>query len=201
VAPRLVRLFDGAVGTLFWSSETSLSPVLDPRDAFQVTSLLRSVVDHGTGHAVRDMGVAGPIAGKTGTTNNNADVWFVGYSPTMVAGVWFGFDSPRPLPGGASGGRLAAPAWAEFYMNGWRETGSDAWWTPPAGMVSRVIDATTGELAGEWCPVTQEEWFKPGTEPTERCRAHEPAPEEIITEAVGTVGQKIGKALKRFFRF
>jgi penicillin-binding protein 1A len=201
VTPRLVRRIEGSDGTLLWSSETHLTPVMDPRDAYQMTSMLRSVVDHGTGHAVRDMGVTGPIAGKTGTTNNNADVWFVGFSPTIVAGVWFGFDTPRALPGGASGGRLAAPAWAEFYLNGWREGGSDAWWTPPAGMTSRVIDATTGELAGEWCPATQEEWFKPGTEPTERCRSHEPSPEVIITDAVGTVGQKIGKALKRLFRF
>lgn len=200
VAPRLVRRVEGPDGTLLWSSEPVLTPVMDPRDAWQVTSMLRSVVDHGTGHAVRDVGVTGPIAGKTGTTNNNADIWFVGYSPTIVAAVWFGYDTPRPLPGGASGGRFAAPAWAEFYERGWRETGTDAWWTPPAGMVSRVIDATTGELASEWCPTTQEEWFKPGTEPTELCREHAPV-EEPIQAAVASVGQKIGKALKKIFSF
>ncbi|HEX2718377.1 MAG TPA: PBP1A family penicillin-binding protein [Gemmatimonadaceae bacterium] len=204
VAPRLVRRIEAPDGTLLWSSEPSLSPVMDPRDAYQVTSMLRSVVDHGTGHAVRDMGVDGPIAGKTGTTNNNADVWFVGYSPTIVAGVWFGYDTPRTLPGGASGGRFAAPAWAEFYERGWRETGTEAWWTPPAGMVSRVIDASTGELASEWCPTTQEEWFKPGTEPTEYCRAHT-APEDPFAAAVengmSNMSQKIGKALKKIFSF
>jgi len=200
VSPRLVRRIEGPDGTLLWSSEPSLTPVMDPRDAWQVTSMLRSVVDHGTGHAVRDVGVTGPIAGKTGTTNDNDDIWFVGYSPTIVAAVWFGYDTPRPLPGGASGGRFAAPAWAEFYERGWRETGTDAWWTPPAGMVSRVIDATTGELATEWCPVTQEEWFKQGTEPTEPCREHAP-PEEPIQAAVASVGQKIGKALKKIFSF
>jgi 1A family penicillin-binding protein len=200
VAPRLVRRIEGPDGALVWSSEPSLTPVMDPRDAWQVTSMLRSVVDHGTGHAVRDAGVTGPIAGKTGTTNNNADIWFVGYSPTIVAAVWFGYDTPRPLPGGASGGRFAAPAWAEFYERGWRETGTEAWWTPPAGMVSRLIDATTGELASEWCPVTQEEWFKPGTEPTELCREHTPV-EEPIQAAVTSVGQKLGKALKKIFSF
>jgi penicillin-binding protein 1A len=200
VSPRLVRRIESPDGTLLWSSEPALTPVMDPRDAWQVTSMLRSVVDHGTGHAVRDVGVTGPIAGKTGTTNNNADIWFVGYSPTVVAAVWFGYDTPRPLPGGASGGRFAAPAWAEFYERGWRETGSEAWWTPPAGMVSRVIDATTGELASEWCPVTQEEWFKPGTEPTQFCREHTP-PEAPIEAAVASVGQKIGKALKKIFSF
>ncbi len=200
VSPRLVRRIEGPDGTLLWSSEPMLTPAMDPRDAWQVTSMLRSVVDHGTGHAVRDVGVTGPIAGKTGTTNNNADIWFVGYSPTIVAAVWFGYDTPRPLPGGASGGRFAAPAWAEFYERGWRETGTDAWWTPPAGMVSRVIDATTGELAGEWCPTTQEEWFKPGSEPTQLCREHTP-PQAPIEAAVASVGQKIGKALKRIFSF
>ena len=203
VRPRLVRRIEAPDGTLLWSGETEVTPVMDPREAWQVTSMLRSAVDHGTGHAVRDLGVDGPIAGKTGTTNNNADVWFVGYSPTIVAGVWFGYDVPRPLPGGASGGRLAAPAWAEFYRRGWRETGSEAWWTPPAGMVSATIDATTGELAGEWCPVMQEEWFKPGTEPTERCRMHEPpfGDQQPIVEAVGTMADKIGKTLKKIFRF
>ncbi|MFL5561790.1 MAG: penicillin-binding protein 1A [Gemmatimonadaceae bacterium] len=200
VAPRLVRRIEAPDGSLIWSSEPSVTPVMDPRDAWQVTSMLRSVVDHGTGHAVRDLGVAGPIAGKTGTTNNNADIWFVGYSPTIVAAVWFGYDTPRPLPGGASGGRFAAPAWAEFYEHGWHETGTDAWWTPPAGMVSRVIDANTGELAGEWCPVTQLEWFKPGTEPTELCREHAPA-DEPIAAAVTSVGQKLGKALRKIFSF
>ncbi len=200
VAPRFVRRIEGPDGALLWSSEPLLTPVMDPREAWQVTSMLRSVVDHGTGHAVRDVGVTGPIAGKTGTTNNNADIWFVGYSPTVVAAVWFGYDTPRPLPGGASGGRFAAPAWAEFYQRGWRETGTDAWWTPPAGMVSRVIDATTGELAGEWCPLTQEEWFKTGSEPTQPCREHTPA-EEPVAAAVASVGEKIGKALKRIFSF
>ena len=203
VTPRLVRRIEAADGTLLWSSEPTMSPVMDPRDAYQVTSMLRSVVDHGTGHAVRDMGVDGPIAGKTGTTNNNADVWFVGYSPTIVAGVWFGYDTPRPLPGGASGGRFAAPAWAQFYQAGWHETGTDDWWRPPAGMVSRMIDATTGELASEWCPTTQEEWFKPGTEPTEYCRAHT-QPEEpfaAAASAVNGMSQKIGKALRKIFSF
>ena len=203
VTPKLVRRVEAPDGTLLWSSEPEISPAMDPRDAWQITSMLRSVVDRGTGHALRDLGVAGPVAGKTGTTNNNTDVWFVGFSPTIVAGVWFGYDTPRALPGGASGGRYAAPAWAEFYLNGWTEKGSEAWWAPPPGMVSRVVDSQTGALANEWCPETQEDWFKPGTEPTERCRQHEfPGDEtQIFTEATDGVGEKIGKALKRIFRF
>jgi penicillin-binding protein 1A len=81
------------------------------------------------------MGVEGPIAGKTGTTNDGADTWFVGYMPVLVAGFWFGFDTPRSLGGAASGARMAAPAWVRFYREGWREragfgTCPPAWWPP-----------------------------------------------------------------------
>ena len=69
--------------------------VMDPRDAYQLTSMLQAVVDYGTGRVVRDYGREGTVAGKTGTTNNGADVWFVGYTPTLVAGFWFGYDTPR----------------------------------------------------------------------------------------------------------
>ena len=97
-----------------------------------------------------------------------------------VAGFWFGYDSPRPIASNASGGRLAAPAWATFYLNGWRERSPAGAWSPPAGLVQRTIDASNGELANEWCPDTQREWFKPGTEPTghlpdARCAVHRPA--------------------------
>ena len=70
---------------------------MDPRDAYEITSMLRGVVDYGTGRAVRDAGIDGMVAGKTGTTNNGDDVWFIGFSPTLVAGVWFGYDTPRPI--------------------------------------------------------------------------------------------------------
>ena len=92
----------------------------------------------------------GPVAGKTGTTNDGNDVWFVGYTPTLVAGVWFGYDTPRPIARAASGGRLAAPAWAAFYL----AAGASA--TPPtgpaAGLVSRTIDAFNGDLANDGAP-------------------------------------------------
>ena len=142
------------------------------------------------------MGVNGAVAGKTGTTNNGADVWFVGYTPTVVAGFWFGFDTPRQLAGDASGGRLAAPAWAEFYVNGWRESAPRDGWEPPPGMVMRVIDPTTGELAGEWCEATQREWFKPGSEPTTVCRTHH-APEADDP----SLADRLTDALKKIFKF
>ena len=200
VRPRLVRRIERADGSVLWAQDNATPvPVMDPRDAYQLTSMLRSVVDRGTGTAIRAYGITQPVAGKTGTTNNGADVWFVGYTKSIVAGFWFGYDSPHSITGDASGGRLAAPAWAEFYQTGWRDRASDTDWAPPAGMIARVIDAETGMLAGEWCPITQREWFKPGTEPTEVCNEHFelPEPEPFV---IG-LGDKIGKALKKIFRF
>ncbi|HEU4643287.1 MAG TPA: PBP1A family penicillin-binding protein [Gemmatimonadaceae bacterium] len=197
VRPRLVKRIEGSDGTPLWSSEIApLTRAIDPRDAFQLTSMLQSVVDEGTGRAVRDMGAEGPIAGKTGTTNDGTDVWFVGYTPSIVAGVWFGYDAPRPIAENASGGRLAAPAWAEFYTAGWRQGARDAPWEPPPGLVSRVIDAETGELAGQWCPTTRREWFKQGTEPTQYCRTHLEPP-----DSGGAWLGRIATAIKRIFKF
>jgi penicillin-binding protein 1A len=203
VRPRLVRRIEAADGTLLWASETVRTPAMNERDAYQLTSMLRSVVDHGTGRVVRSMGVRGAVAGKTGTTNNGADVWFVGYTPTVVAGFWFGHDTPRSLSGDASGGRLAAPAWADFYKAGWRERAPDDAWAAPRGMSMRVIDAETGELANEWCPITQREWFKPGTEPTSPCREHGPPEDEFDPDEdwLGGMAGRISERLRRVFKY
>lgn len=210
VKPRLVRSIETADGTQLWAQEQGqLTPVMDPRDAYQVTSMLQSVVDYGTGKAIRDYGVRGLVAGKTGTTNSGTDVWFVGYTPTVVAGFWFGFDTPAPISGDASGGRLAAPAWAEFYLSGWHETSLPTAWNAPAGMSMRVIDPTTGYLATEWCPVTRNEYYKPGTEPTIPCPNHGPDtgddqqnPDwQNQRDWSNDFGKKISKALGRIFKF
>jgi 1A family penicillin-binding protein len=200
VRPRLVRRIERADGSVLWSQEpTTPVAVMDPRDAFQMTSMMRSVVDRGTGTAIRASGVTQSVAGKTGTTNNGADVWFVGYTKSLVAGFWFGYDTPHSISGDANGGRLAAPAWAEFYQQGWRDRTADTEWQPPAGMVPRMIDAETGMLAGDWCPLTQREWFKPGTEPTQICDEHYELPE--AEPFVVGLGSKLGKALKKIFKF
>ena len=211
VHPRLVRRVEAADGTVLWSAEIARADtVMDPRDAYQLTTMLRGVVDEGTARVVREMGVKGPVAGKTGTTNNAADVWFVGYTPSLVAGVWFGYDTPRAIAPHASGGHLAAPAWAEFYLNGWHEPRSSAYgWQPPPGMTMRVVDPTTGMLAGQWCPVQERQYFKPGTEPTEVCNVHtEPQPDEPQMQIPGSVPdpvrratEGIGAVLRRIFHF
>jgi len=207
VRPRLVTRIEAPDGKVLWSQEVERVPAMDPRDAYELTSMLRAVVDYGTGKVIRDYGITEPVAGKTGTTNNGADVWFIGYTPTLVAGVWFGYDTPRQIAENAAGGRFAAPAWAEFYKTGWRER-PGVEWVPPNGMVSAIIDPETGQLATEWCPRRVREWFKPGSQPNAPCQLHtEPEP-QIIADDNGNVvvpdpdwlGQ-LGKRLKRILRF
>ncbi len=213
VRPRIVRRIEMSDGEVIWSSDNApLQRVMDARDAYQVTSMLQGVVNYGTGRPVRDEVGAGPlIAGKTGTTNNGTDVWFVGYTPTVVAAFWFGFDNPGPIAYDASGGRLASPAWADWFLSGWRERPSPGAWAPPPGMSMLVIDAQTGFLATEWCPIRVQEYFKPGTEPDDPCPVHGPDYEESDTGTPYTpgpprdwerdLGKKIGKALGKIFKF
>ena len=221
VTPRLVQRIEAPDGTVLWSSEVDTGEqVLDARDAYEVTTMLRGVVDHGTGRGIRGAGITAPVAGKTGTTNNGADVWFVGYTPTLVAGIWFGYDDPRPISGNASGGRYAVPAWADFYRAGWREPRNSAW-LPPDNMVMRVVDPTTGLLATEWCPAQVREWYKPSDAPHEACQEHFAPPEESIwgdwgfeqQEEPDTQGgrrdepwtrdvqREVGRALRRILKF
>ena len=214
VSPRLVTRIEAPDGTLLWTQEQRQPvPAMDPREAYELTEMLEGVVNYGTGKTIRDYGVTGPIAGKTGTTNDGNDVWFVGYTPTLVAGVWFGYDKPQQIAVNASGGRLAAPAWAEFYKAGWREPrGVD--FTVPGGMIARVVDPQTGQLATQWCPVRTQQWFKLGSEPTETCQLHTgPPPGQIAIDANGNIivpgdnnpitqaGRSIANLIKRIIRW
>jgi 1A family penicillin-binding protein len=215
VKPRLVARIEAPDGTLLWSSEMVRTPgAMDPADAYEITEMLQGVVNYGTGRSVRDMIPTGPIAGKTGTTNSGEDVWFVGYTPTLVAGIWFGYDTPRQISSNASGGRLAAPAWAEFYQAGWHEPRGSAF-VPPAGMVSAVVDPQSGELATEWCPSRARQWFKPGSEPHEECHLHIGPPEAQIAidangniqipaganDPIARVGRNIGNILRKIIHW
>lgn len=214
VTPRLVKRIDTRDGDVLYSGETeSPQRVIDPRDAYELTSMLRAAVDYGTGRPIRDWGARGMIAGKTGTTNNGTDVWFVGYTPNLVAAVWFGYDDPHSLSYDASGGRLAAPAWAEFYTQGWREQPPANAWQPPPGVDEAiVIDPTTGYIATDWCPARKVEYFKPGTSPRIECPEHGPSYEQgpVFTETdigrevekrADDLGKKISRALERIFKF
>jgi penicillin-binding protein 1B len=142
---------------------------LDPRVAYQVTTLLEDVIDHGTGASVRARGFTGPAAGKTGTSR---DGWFAGFTSNLLCVVWVGFDDYREL--GLSGAVAAAPFWAEFMK---RATSLPAYkelndFVAPPGVSVVEIDPTTLQLATPACPTTRKEVFLSGTEPTEFCELH-----------------------------
>ena len=170
VQPYLVERVEDQFGRVIWRHPRGAgAKVLEATDAFLMTTLLQGVVDRGTGRAVRDAGIRGPVAGKTGTTNEGTDVWFVGYTPTLVASVWFGADDPQPLGWNASGGRLAAPVWARFLRDGWHSPEEDSAWAPPAGIETKQIDIGTGKLASDWCGPSRREFFVRGSAPEESC--------------------------------
>ena len=173
VEPRfLVRVEDRA-GRAVWSAPApAMRSALDPAVAFIVRDMMRDAVDHGTGAAVRRSIPAGvPVAGKTGTTNGNTDVWFVGLTPDVVAGVWLGFDAPQTITPGAAGGTLAAPVFGEmmarYYAARGGYPGGDGWSVPPAGVVTAELDRATGLPAAPTLAAEQRysEYFLAGTEP------------------------------------
>ncbi len=120
--------------------------VLDPRTAYQVTSILEGVVVRGTGSAVRRVSNRRPLAGKTGTTNEYKDAWFVGFSPDLAAGVYVGFDMPQTLGQGEAGGKVAAPIFADF-MNQALEDEAAIPFRVPSGIRLVRVNAKTGRPA------------------------------------------------------
>ncbi len=136
--------------------------VLDPMTAYQITSMMEGVVQRGTATVVRDVGK--PIAGKTGTTNDGKDVWFIGFSPDIVCGVYMGYDKPRRIASNATGGHLAAPIVRDFLKVALADKPPIPFPMPPGIKLVRV-DAKTGMRAGPGDPRVILEAFKPGTAP------------------------------------
>ncbi|MCC5779689.1 penicillin-binding protein 1A [Nitratireductor sp. B36] len=138
--------------------------VLDPMTAYQITSMMQGVVSRGTAVTVSELGR--PIAGKTGTTNDEKDAWFVGYTPDLVVGVFMGYDTPRPMGRGSTGGGLAAPIFKEFMANALKDM-RPVDFQVPEGMNIIPIDRKTGMRAQAGQPGVIMEAFKPGTGPAD----------------------------------
>ncbi len=163
----VIRVEDRAGKTVWAPKPAAPSLALDPRVAFIVRDMMRDVVDRGTATAVRKyIPTTIPVAGKTGTTNDNTDVWFVGMTPELVAGVWLGFDRPKTITPGAYGGSLAAPIFGAM-MQRWYAGRTSGTWEPPAGLVSGELDRVTGLVADASTPPERRyiEYFLEGTEP------------------------------------
>jgi penicillin-binding protein 1A len=174
VTPALVSRVEDAHGRVLWRAPERAERVLDSSVAYLTTSLMEDVIDRGTGAAVRTSGFWLPAAGKTGTTNDAKDVWFVGMTPDLAAGVWIGFDRPVQILPGAFGGTLAAPVWAATMQAAYESREAPAAWSAPASLVSAPIDAATGQLATPNCPPADVriEYFAAGTQPGDYCSTH-----------------------------
>jgi penicillin-binding protein 1A len=136
---------------------------MDPMTAYQITSIMEGVVQRGTATVLREVGK--PIAGKTGTTNDEKDVWFVGFSPDIAVGVYVGFDKPRHMVGKASGGSIAAPIVRDFMKIALADKPAVPF-RVPAGIKLIRVDARSGMRAGPGQSAgTILEAFKPGTAP------------------------------------
>lgn len=137
-------------------------PVISPETSYVITNLMQSVVSSGTGH--RASLIERPVAGKTGTTNESKDAWFVGYIPQLVTGVWVGYDQERSLGAGGSGGQAAAPIWGEFMQKSVATIPVEDF-EAPENVVFVLINPRTGKLVKEGTPGAVMECFIKGTEP------------------------------------
>jgi penicillin-binding protein 1B len=155
-------------GETIWSPPLDRRQAASPQGTFLMTSLLKGVVDHGTGAKARVLGVHGPVAGKTGTTDGYRDAWFIGYTPDMAIGVWVGFDDERALK--LTGAQAALPIWSELASRLIPRDSPD--FEAPVGVVQRKIDPKSGQLATSQCPEKRVEFFIAGTEPTVYCEVH-----------------------------
>ncbi len=186
VRPFPILKVESPDGDVLWEPRPETTGVLDSLVARLAVSLMEDVVKQGTGHTgvrvLAGLPTDVPAAGKTGTTNEGRNVWFLGFTPNLAAAVWFGMDMPEAIVPRATGGGLASPVWGEFMRRVYYgdEDGEDAPvpllpipdpWPIPDGLVVRRVDGSTGLLASRWCPVEDayDELYLPGTEPTEYC--------------------------------
>ena len=156
-------------GAVLERRDIQVKKVISPQMAFMINYLLQGVLDRGTGHEARVQGFERPAAGKTGTTNDLKDAWFVGYTPELLAVVWVGFDNQTQL--GLSGAQAALPIWTDFMKRATAGTPvSD--FTPPPGVTMIDIDPLSGYRATPYCPRIMREAFIEGEEPSGFCPLH-----------------------------
>lgn len=175
VAPRLFASAVDGDGELLAYSELVEERVADERAVFVLTNILQGAVERGTARGVRTAGFSAPTAGKTGTSNDTRDAWFLGFTPNLAVGVWVGFDDNSKI--GLTGGSAAVPMWAEF-MKCSSDRLEPLEFIPPPGVVYAEIDQTTGMRATPNCPreTSVTEVFVEGTEPLRYCYAHDRYP-------------------------
>jgi penicillin-binding protein 1B len=188
VTPFAVASVKAPSGVMLRKVESSATEVAPRAPVYVIHSILQGVTTHGTARRIREAGLGGPLAGKTGTTNDYRDAWFVGYTPSLVVGVWVGFDDDRPLR--ASAAEVAVPLWIAIMKHALAGVPLRALPVPPnVELVS--VEAATGRRAGPGCGASISEAFVAGTAPTGACVPGRPQrePPEADEPAEVTVEQ------------
>ncbi|KAF0146008.1 MAG: penicillin-binding protein 1A [Nitrospirae bacterium] len=162
--PTAIKYITDSKGSIVASNEPGSTQAISQQTAFLITSMMQDVINYGTGWRIKALGR--PAAGKTGTTNDYRDAWFVGYTTGLTACVWVGFDDIRPLGSQETGAKAASPIWLNFMRSA---SGSEEPldFSVPEGIVRYAIDPATGLLAKEEIPGVLKEYFKEGTQPTQ----------------------------------
>jgi len=193
----LTSVFD-ANGSQVLDRPIELTQVIPPAVAFQMTSMLRDVVERGTGAPARSLGVRGPVAGKTGTTDDYHDAWFVGFSTEVVAAVWVGFDQPAPIGRDAYGARIALPIWAEFMKRSARVLPPSDFATP-GGLHTVQLCSVSYLRPVEGCPLYTE-YFKEGdAEPSGLCTIHRGTFKQEVRRTVEGIFRSLGSKIADIF--
>ncbi|HWM92043.1 MAG TPA: PBP1A family penicillin-binding protein [Thermoanaerobaculia bacterium] len=184
VEPRLVLKIEDENGKVVWESKPRRRKVIEPGIAFLITDVLSEALRRGTGIGALNVpgGFQVPAAGKTGTTNQGADAWFVGYTPDIVSGIWIGFDRPKPIIEDATGGRLAAPVWGRVAQRVYQKRKAPEPWRMPDGVVARQVDPRSGLLLKDGCAPTSgqpyRELFLEEMQPAAWCPGREAPPRD-----------------------
>ena len=169
--PVFVLRVEDKNGKILEQTRTAAEEVLSPETALTMTNMMQTVLQSGTAAAARSIGLTVPAAGKTGTTDDYTDAWFVGYTPNLVTGVWVGFDRKQKIGPNMTGAAAALPIWVDVVSAGTKGKPPQDF-PVPNGVVSRLICSQTGLLANPSCPETETELFREGSEPTGFCDVH-----------------------------
>jgi penicillin-binding protein 1A len=199
VTPRgILRVVDADGDTVEEQPATS-ERVLSPETAYQMVSMLADVMDRGTGSAARQWGIRAPVGGKTGTTDDFKDAWFVGFSSSIVAGVWVGYDQPQTIAREAYGSRYALPIWSEFMRQALRSRAGGEFEVPDT-LRDEPLCRVSYLRPVEGCP-TYTEYFKEGDPvPGRLCSIHQGSIKQRVRRAVEGFLSGLGKRLGRIFR-
>ena len=172
VRPRAIQRVLDQDGSVVLSEPVQRERVLSEEVAFQMTTLMEDVIARGTGASVQRWGVRAPVAGKTGSTNEFKDAWFVGYSPRVVVGVWVGFDQPATIARDGFGGRIAAPIWADFMKRSSRLVGGGSF-DVPSTLETDELCRVSYKQPVDGCPLYTEYFKASDSRPRQHCQVHE----------------------------